>query len=42
MLIGIALHKLDSNGSFIGKLGIDRIQFQPIKPVDAEFEIQLK
>jgi plastocyanin len=37
-----ASYKLDPNYSFIGKLGIDGIQFQPIKPVYAEFEIQLK
>jgi plastocyanin len=35
-----ASYKLTPNGSFIGKLGIDGIQFQPIKPEYAEFEIQ--
>ena len=34
-----ASYKLEPNSSFIGKLGISGIQFQPIEPEYAEFEI---
>ena len=36
-----ASHIFDSEGTFIGKLGIEGIIFQPIEPEYAEFEIQV-
>ncbi|HJU58382.1 MAG TPA: hypothetical protein VJ583_01420, partial [Nitrososphaeraceae archaeon] len=36
-----ASHIFDSEGTFIGKLGIEGILFQPIEPEYAEFEIQV-
>ena len=37
-----ASHKFDSSGTFIGKLRIEGILFQPIEPDNTEFEIQVK
>jgi hypothetical protein len=36
-----ASHVFDSGGTFIGKLGIEGILFQPIDPEYTEFEIQV-
>ena len=37
-----ASYKFDSSGTFIGKLRIEGILFQPIEPDNTEFEIQVK
>ena len=34
-----ASYQFDTNGTFIGKLRIEGILFQPIKPDQTEFEI---